>query len=290
MARSSSEYVVLSHVEHVRLRLDTYLGRTTPEVAKLYVADTTGTTCIRSVTVPDFVPGLYKIFEEVLVNCIDQSKVDDSLTKIKVTIDQTAEKVTVFNDGRGIPVEKHPTMNEFYTPEVIFGVMLSGSNYDNDVERLTGGRNGLGVKLTNIFFTSFELEVLDSERGLKFNQKWSRMKRKGEPKVTRLPESSHAASYVKGTFVPDLSYFGVEELSDSLVALFHKRVIDSAASTPERVGVYFGGKKVGVNSFNDYVSLYIRRTFGDSSVRDRFGTSVEGYTYPSSGPRGRGGT
>ena len=255
--RSSSEYVVLSHVEHVRLRPDTYLGRTTPETARVYVADSLNS--IRLQTVPDFVPGLYKIFDEVLVNCIDQSKMDASLTKIKVSIDQAAGKVTVYNDGRGIPVEKHPSMTDCFTPEVIFGVLLSGSNYDDTKERVVGGRNGLGVKLTNIFSTSFELEVADDERGLKFVQKWSKMQRKGEPKVTRMRETHSGTSYVKVTFVPDLAYFGVESLSDALLAFFHKRVLDAAACTPDRVGVYLDGKKVGVKSFNDYVSMYIGR-------------------------------
>lgn len=255
--RKSSDYVVLSHIEHVRLRPDTYLGRTTPETARLYVAD--GPSSIKLRTVADFVPGLYKIFDEVLVNCIDQSKVDDRLTKVKVSIDQEAGKVTVYNDGRGIPVEKHPNMTDSFTPEVIFGVLLSGSNYDDTVERVVGGRNGLGVKLTNIFSTSFELEVVDSERGLKLTQKWNKMQRKGEPKVTRLRDNHNSTSYVKVSFVPDLSYFGVEKLSDALVAFFHKRVLDAAACTPERVGVYLDGKKVGVKSFNDYVSMYIGR-------------------------------
>ena len=44
-------------------------------------------------------------------------------------------------------------------PELIFGHLLTGSNYDDDEKKVTGGRNRFGAKLTNIFSKNFEVET-----------------------------------------------------------------------------------------------------------------------------------
>ena len=48
---------------------------------------------------------------------------------------------------------------------MIFGQLLTGSNYDDDEERLTSGRNGLGIKLTNVFSSEFNVEIYDENTG-----------------------------------------------------------------------------------------------------------------------------
>ncbi len=53
-----------------------------------------------------YVPGLYKIFDEVLVNAADNYQRDHKMTKIEVTIEKGG-KITVLNDGKGIPVQIH---------------------------------------------------------------------------------------------------------------------------------------------------------------------------------------
>jgi DNA topoisomerase-2 len=47
---------------------------------------------------------------------------------------------------------------------------LTSSNYDDDEQKITGGRNGYGAKLCNIFSTMFTVETADSETGKKFKQ------------------------------------------------------------------------------------------------------------------------
>lgn len=54
-----------------------------------------------------FVPGLYKIFDEILVNAADNKQRDGSMSEIKVTIDREKGEISVRNDGRGIPIEIH---------------------------------------------------------------------------------------------------------------------------------------------------------------------------------------
>jgi DNA topoisomerase-2 len=54
-----------------------------------------------------FVPGLYKIFDEILVNAADNKQRDPSMKVIKVVVDREKGEISVENDGAGIPVEIH---------------------------------------------------------------------------------------------------------------------------------------------------------------------------------------
>ena len=59
---------------------------------------------------------------------------------------------------------------KMYVPELIFGTLLTSSNYDDDQKKVTGGRNGYGAKLCNIFSTEFTVETACSESGRVFKQ------------------------------------------------------------------------------------------------------------------------
>ena len=54
-----------------------------------------------------FVPGLYKIFDEILVNAADNKQRDPSMKNIKVVVDREKGEISVENDGAGIPIEIH---------------------------------------------------------------------------------------------------------------------------------------------------------------------------------------
>jgi len=72
------------------------------------------------------------------------------MNKIKITINEKKGEVTVWNNGKGLPVTMHEK-EKVYIPELVFGHMLTSSNYDDNEQKVTGGRNGYGAKLTNIF-------------------------------------------------------------------------------------------------------------------------------------------
>ena len=94
---------------------------------------------------------------------------DPTMDTIKVAIDKENNGISVWNNGRGIPVEIH-AKEQVYVPELIFGHLLTSSNYDDDQKKITGGRNGYGAKLCNIFSTEFTVETADSQTGRKFKQ------------------------------------------------------------------------------------------------------------------------
>jgi len=131
-----------------------------------------------------FTPGLYKIFDEIIVNAADNKQRDPSMDTLKVTIDAEAGSISVWNNGSGIPIAEHAE-HKCYVPTLIFGNLLTGSNFDDGQAKTTGGRNGYGAKLANIFSTEFIIETADSERKLKFSQTFSgNMGTKGEPIIS----------------------------------------------------------------------------------------------------------
>ena len=77
--------------------------------------------------------------------------------------------ISIWNNGRGIPVEMHKKEG-MYVPSMIFGHLLTSSNYDDKQKKVTGGRNGYGAKLCNIFSTLFTVETANSESGKAFKQ------------------------------------------------------------------------------------------------------------------------
>lgn len=68
-----------------------------------------------------------------------------------------------------IPIEIHST-EKIYTPELIFGHLLAGSNFNDEEKKLTGGRNGYGAKLANIYSHEFTVETADKKSGQKYKQ------------------------------------------------------------------------------------------------------------------------
>lgn len=77
---------------------------------------------------------MIKIFDEILVNAIDNKQRCPEMMTIKVTVDRAANSITIINDGDGIPVAIHPEYN-MYIPSLIFGQLLSGTNFDDSAKK-----------------------------------------------------------------------------------------------------------------------------------------------------------
>ena len=68
----------------------------------------------------EFAPGLYKIFDEILVNAADNFQRSPDTSKIEVDLNDETGMITVKNNGKGIPVVIHKK-EKIYIPEMIFG-------------------------------------------------------------------------------------------------------------------------------------------------------------------------
>jgi DNA topoisomerase-2 len=171
------------------------------------------------------VPGLYKIFDEILVNAADNKIRDPKMDTLKITFDRAKNEVSVHNNGRGIPIELHEK-EKIYIPELIFGHLLTSSNYDDDEKKVTGGRNGYGAKLCNIFSTEFTVETADKGTKQKYKQTWTdNMSKMGKAKIT---SNSRGEEYTRITFKPDLAKFQMAEMDDDLEGIVKRRVYDLA--------------------------------------------------------------
>ena len=136
---------------------------------------------------------------------------------------------------------------------ILLGQLLTSSNYDDQDKKVTGGRNGFGAKLANIFSTEFIVETGDRNARMTYKQVFTaNMSCKGEPQIEKKVRTEN---FTKVSFKPDLAKFKMQNLDEDIVALMTKRVYDIAGITP--VKVQFNGKLVSVNSFPKYVDLYL---------------------------------
>ena len=245
------QYQKVTQYEHILKRPDSYIGSIEFQKERLWVYNSeTEKLEFREVK---YVPGLFKIFDEILVNAADNYQNDKSMKFIRVSIDRANNTIKVKNGGRGIPIEIHKKYH-MYVPQLIFGNLLTSSNYNDDVKKVTGGRNGYGAKLTNIYSKTFIVETAYKDSKKKYYQKfYNNMLKFDPPKI----EDYDKEDFTCITFQPDLSRFGMTELDDDIVALFEKRVFDMAGITPKSVSVYLNNKKLNVKNFEDYIHMYL---------------------------------
>lgn len=248
--------------DHIYELPDTYIGSVEPVTLDTWVYDDDKSHMVKkSIT---FVPGLYKIFDEIMVNALDHAvrlkseiaagKNDVRPVKsIRVSIDRSSGRIDICNDGDGIDIEMHQD-HKVYVPQLIFGELLTSTNYDKDAEKLWSGRNGYGAKATNIFSKEFIIETVDHRRKKAYTQRfYDNMKAFDPPSI----KACSKIPYTKVSFLPDYARFGLDGLTNDLYSLFRKRVYDACATTETTVSVYFNDEKIEIKSFERYVDLYI---------------------------------
>ena len=264
------KYQKLSQREHVLHRPGMYIGSIAKTNEEQWVFDVTQNKMIKKFV--EFSPGFLKIFDEVLTNATDHVTRDPTVTTIKVDYDKKTGEISVWNNGSGVPVVLHKEHN-LYIPELIFGHLLSGSNYDDNQQRIGAGTNGIGAKACSIFSKSFIIETIDSDNKKKFVQEYKEnMSDKTAPKIT----SNSSKSYTKITFIPDYKRFGMKGLEDDTCLLINKRVYDCIACTNKNVSIYLNGDKLKGKSFSDYTKYFFDeekyKVFYESSTQKIKGT------------------
>ncbi|TKX21256.1 DNA topoisomerase-like protein 2 [Elsinoe australis] len=258
-AGNSDKYQKLTQLEHILKRPDTYIGSVERMDQQMWVFNsTTEQMEQREVS---YVPGLYKIFDEILVNAADNKQNDKNMNEIRVWVDKEKGMIAVRNNGRGIPIEVHDK-EQIYIPEMIFGHLLTGSNYNDDQAKVTGGRNGYGAKLCNIFSTQFTLETVDSRKKQKYTQTWkNNMGNMGKASIV----SHKGEDYTKITFYPDFKKFNMDEMDNDFEALVKRRVYDMAG-TCTGVKVYLNDERIKISKFKSYMEMYTKAIKTDNII------------------------
>ena len=247
------QFIKLTHHEHILKRPGMYIGSIKPDKVNMYVFDDETNSIMRKDV--QIVLGLYKIYDEILVNAADHTVRDIKCNQINVNINQDEGTIEVKNNGTSVPIEFHKD-EKMYVPEMIFGTLLTSGNYNDDEERVVGGQNGLGAKLVSVYSTWFDVEIQDTIRHKKYYQRFkNNMFEKEKPIITDIPKTEKE-SYTKITFLPDYKRFGLDGLTDDHFALFKRRVYDIAGTTKNNVKVYYNDEYIDVKTFEDYIKLY----------------------------------
>ena len=259
----AKKYQKKSQLEHIKDLPDTYIGSTVKEFNSNWNLKNNEALYITNREF-EYVPGLRSIIEEILVNAFDnmnrvnqknavENKRLKKVSYIKVNVNREKGEISIENDGEGIDIVLHPTEN-IYVPEMIFGNLLTSGNYNKEEEKITGGKNGFGAKLTNIFSTYFEVQTIDRIRKLKYKQVYrNNMSIKEEPVIEKYKENP----YTRITFIPDYAKFNLTGMSEDLELLIKKRAVDMFACSRGQLDIYFNNEQIELKTFTDYMKLYI---------------------------------
>ena len=279
----ANKYQQKTDRQHILDNPDTYIGSVEEVDSQQWILNNDNKIVEKNIK---YIPGLFKLFDEGIVNCRDHvvrmaqavsHKVDNCLpvTHIDITIDDDGT-ITMLNDGNGIDVAEHPEY-KIWIPELIFGHLRTSTNYDKTEKKIVGGKNGFGFKLVLIWSTFGSIETVDHIRGLKYVQEFrNNLDEICKPSVTKCKTKP----YTKITFKPDYKRLGIDGLTPDLLSLLKKRVYDVAAVTDKNLKVKYNSNLIPIKNFQQYIDLYIGdknetpRVYEENGVRWEYAVAL----------------
>ena len=264
-ANLANKYQQKTDKQHILDNPDTYIGSVEKIDSQQWILNDDNSRIFeRNI---EYVPGLFKLFDEGVVNARDHSvRMAQAIangqhnalpvTNIEITIEEDGT-IIMLNDGNGIDVAEHPE-HKIWIPELIFGHLRTSTNYDKTEKKIVGGKNGFGFKLVLIWSTYGSIETVDHIRGLKYSQEFkNNLDEICKPSITKCKTKP----YTKITFKPDYKRLGIDGLTPDIISLLRKRVYDIAAVTDKTIKVKYNSNPVPIKNFQQYIDLYI----GDKS-------------------------
>ncbi len=245
--------------QHILDNPDTYIGSVESVDSYVWIMNEDGDKIIEKNI--NYIPGLFKLFDEGIVNCRDhvvrmknkvESKIENALpvSYIDISIDSDGS-ITMTNDGNGIDVAEKDGV---WIPELVFGHLRTSTNYNKDEKKIVGGKNGFGFKLVLIWSSYGRIETVDHIRGLKYIQEYkNNLDDICKPSITKCKTKP----YTKITFKPDYARLGISGLTQDMISLLKKRVYDIGAITDKTIKVKYNGGPIPIKNFEQYISMYI---------------------------------
>lgn len=240
-------YKLLDNISHILKRPTIYCGSLNVCEQDKYVYD--DKIELKSITLND-------VIERMYIECIANSS--DNVVRSrehgikpgKIIINVSKSNISVYNEGYGISTKMNKK-HKMRIPEMIFFNLHSGSNFNDDEERLRVGQNGLGVKITNVFSSKFKVEIGNSEEGVYYSQKSENNMRVVHPPT--LEEYNKKKNFVKVSFTPDFEKLNIDEISDDIINLFHYYAL--VVSFTKDVKVIFNDMKHRLNIY-DFADMF----------------------------------
>ena len=227
MTQSKKKIQVLSDFEHILKRPTIYVGsvkiteESIPKVDKDKI-------CLvpRHISV-----GMYKLFDEVFSNCVDEAKrMKKPMKLIRIEVEPSTNKITIADTGEGfVDGSKINEKSGVSNIETAVSMLRAGSNFDNDgLSDTLIGTNGMGVSLVNALSSEFSIVSTNSKEV--YSQSWSNFKA-SKPKIEKRTSQNLGTSV---TFIPLHEIFEHckwnKEILLSLLIL-KKRVLESESHT-----------------------------------------------------------
>ena len=260
----------LSHIEHVLKRPDSYVGPVDAVREPYWVLS--GKKFKKTTT--KYSPALLKIFDEVLVNAIDRNSMyPKQVTSISINVDKDSGMVTIDNNGPlgGLVIQKNQK-EDVWNPELVFGHLLTSTNYDDTQKRIVGGRNGYGAKLANIYSKWFSIIIKDPETKKEYSQEWfDNMSTCYPPKMKKF---NGATASVSVSFKPDWSRFGMKDMENGIYKIMEKRVWDANICTSANCKVKFNGEALPKQTFEAYAKMHDGVENVYSATTDRWSVCI----------------
>jgi DNA topoisomerase-2 len=241
--RMKEDYERLDPISHILRRPDMYIGSLQPEENIIEWIEQDDKK-LESTKLEKYSNGLIRLFIEVLSNAVDnvwRSKQGERVSKI--VIEEKDDEMTIWNDGKSIPIQKK---DDIYIPEMIFGHLLSGSNMNDTKIRYSSGRNGIGVKLVNVFSKEFWIEIEDDIHQKRYTQRWTdhmRICHPPEIKQRKIKKGS-----IKIGWKTDFSFFGTSRYDKKTL-----RFLLYPLSCMIQIPFYWNQEKIEVKQFREFL-------------------------------------
>ena len=233
---------VLSEIEHVLHRPGMYVGDTTVGSHNKWVMQD-GSIVKKDVKI---VPAFLKLFDEVISNSIDEGFRTNFkfANEIKVYLEDNG-KITVTDNGRGIPVVESLDEAGITQAEQAFINLRAGANFDDD-GHVSIGTHGLGATLVNILSKKFTAHTDDGKKH--FRLRCARNLSEYDTEITKSTgELGTTVSYFA-----DFDRLGMKLVDDDHKGLIEKRIHDLAVCFP-KIRFKYNGRVVQAGTFKQYL-------------------------------------
>ena len=280
MSDTKRKFQQKSQLEHVYRRPDTYIGSATVDTIPMYVLESGEVSDDDTFVLNDveFTSGLLKIFDEILVNAIDQyTTYPDKVNYIRINFDIEDGEISIENGGPGIPVIEVETIHDgkMYQPQAVFSQFLTGDNFEDGKDKIVGGKNGLGATCANAFSDYFKVRTYDTDTNKVFEQVFkNRVQEIGEPIIVDKDDledeldEEELGGYTRITFIPSYKAFGYKEytteVGEALYKLFTTRAYQTAVFVNDSCKVYLNDGLLYVGSedkskFRNFAEMFVAK-------------------------------